>query len=160
MPCLPQKLHQINYQQPNLHKHMLPTLMRIAGRKTHKGKPLDGLDVYDAMLGKPPPAKRLWFSYWAMGATEERLAVMSDEWKLVRIGPGIGKGGKARVHLFRINDDPNEATDVSAKHPKVVAELLAELKKFRSWRSKKGLPEYGAGRAGFKAPKDWTMTGT
>lgn len=139
---------------------VLPTLMRITAQKTHKGKPLDGLDVYDAMLAKSQPPKRLWFSYWAQSGPEERLAVMSDEWKLVRIGPGILKSSKARVHLFRINEDPNETTDLSAKHPKVVAELLAELKKFRSWRSEKGLPEYGAGRAGFTAPKDWTMPGT
>ena len=142
---------------------VFPTLMRITGQKTLKGKPLDGCDVYDAMLGKSPGPKRPWFSYWAQSGKEERLAVMSGEWKLVRIGPGIlksGARGKAKVHLFRINEDPNEKTDLADKHPKVVEGLLGELKKFRSWRYEKGLPPYGTGRAGFKAPKDWTMPGT
>ena len=142
---------------------VLPTLRRIVGAGPHQGKPLDGVDVYDALAGKADPPQRKWFSYWAQGGDEqERLAVIDGEWKLVREGPAIlapasagQDAGTEKLWLFRIDEDPNERTDLAAKHPEVVRRLLKDLRAFRSLRCEGGLPPYGQGRKGFKAPKDW-----
>ena len=147
---------------------VLPTLRRIVGAGKHRGKPLDGTDVYDVMTGRADPPKRKWYSYWDQsGEQNERLAVISGQWKLVREGPPILSppatgGAKARVtaaklYLFKINDDPNEKTDLAQQHPDIVKALLKDLKAFRALRYEQGLPPYGDGRKGFKAPKDWTM---
>jgi len=142
---------------------VLPTLARIVGAGRGEGKAVDGVDVYGVMTGKADPPKRKWYSYWAQGSDDqERLAVIAGQWKLVREGRPIlqaGDGAKAKVLLFRIDTDPNETQDLAARHPEVVATLLADLKTFRALRSKKGLPAYVAGRAGFKAPTDWTVPG-
>jgi len=148
---------------------VLPTLRRIVAAGPHGGKPLDGIDVYDALAGKAALPKRKWYSYWAQGGDrQERLAVIDGEWKLVREGPpilGSPAGGaqtkrpKAKLLLFRINEDPNEKADLAAKHPDVVQRLRKDLRTFRALRCKGGLPAYGQGRAGFKAPTDWMMLG-
>jgi len=117
--------------------------------------------------GKADPPERKWYSYWAQNSEQnERLAVISGPWKLVREGPPIlsppgggaeAKGRGAKLYLFRIDDDPNEKTNLAAQHGDIVQALLKDLKAFRALRHKKGLPPYGHGRKGFKAPKDWTM---
>jgi len=139
-----------------------PTLARIAGAGAGRGKPLDGMDVYDVMTGQVAPPKRKWYSYWAQGSDEqERLAVHSGQWKLVREGTPILRKGKAKakVHLFKIDTDPNEKRDLADEHPRVVTSLLADLRAFRALRVAKGLPPYGQGKRAFKAPPDWTMPG-
>lgn len=141
---------------------VLPTLASIVAQKPG-GKAVDGVDVSGVLRGDADEPERNWFSYWAQSGPEERLAVITGEWKLVRIGPDIltsRPGGKAKVYLFRIREDPNEKTDVSAKHPKVVKQLLAELKTFRAQRSAKGLPPYSDGRKGFTPPKEWRIPGS
>ena len=135
-----------------------PTLRRIAGAGKHEGKPLDGLDVYDMLVGVASPLARKWYSYWAQGSADnERLSVIDGQWKLVYDGPPIlaGRGGGGKTMLFQINEDPNETTDLAAKRPDVVKALLKDLKAFRALRAEKGLPPYGQGRQGFQAPKDW-----
>ena len=142
---------------------VLPTLMRIAGVRDHQGKPLDGMDVLDQMAGKAKPPERPWFSYVGYG-TKDQLAVMEGDWKLIYVGPRILETEDplrdGQIHLFRILDDPNEQTDLAAKHPEVVGRLLAKLKTYRSWHGKTCLLDETATREGFKAPKDWTLPGT
>jgi arylsulfatase B len=142
---------------------VLPTLMRIAGVKDHRGKPLDGVDVLDPMTGKARAPARPWFSYVGYG-TKDQLAVMDGGWKLVYVGPRILETedpvADGQIHLFRIHDDPNETTDLADKHPQVVGRLLASLKTYRSWHGETCLLNETTTRKDFKAPKDWTLPGT
>ena len=142
---------------------VLPTLMRIAGIKDHGGKPLDGVDVLDAMTGRAKVPARRWFSFIAFG-TKDRLAVQDGPWKLIYVGPRILETKDplrdGKVHLFRIHEDPNERTDLAEKNPDVVRRLLAELKTYRSWHGGTCLLKETGTREGFKAPKDWILPGT
>jgi arylsulfatase B len=142
---------------------VLPTLMRIAGVKNSGGKPLDGIDVLDAMTGKGKTPARPWYSYVGFHA-KDQLAVMDGPWKLIYIGPRIletdDPTSKGKVHLFRIQDDPNEQTDLAGKHPDVVKTMLAKLKTYRSWHGKTCLEKDKATRQDFTAPKDWILPGT
>jgi len=142
---------------------VLPTLMRIAGVADHGGRPLDGVDVLDAMARKSAGPERPWYSYVGYG-TKDQLAVTEGEWKLIYVGPRILKTPDPRtggaVHLFRIREDPNETTDLADKHPEVVRRLLAKVKTYRSWHGKTCLLDETGTRKGFQAPKDWTLPGT
>ncbi|MCP4377786.1 MAG: sulfatase-like hydrolase/transferase [bacterium] len=142
---------------------VLPTLMCISGIKASGGKPLDGLDVLDAMTGKSKIPARPWYSYVGIGG-KNHLAIMDGPWKFIYIGPPILETddplSQGRVYLFRINDDPNEKTDLADKHPDVVKTMLAKLKEYRSWHGKTCLNEDKATRRDFTAPKDWILPGT
>lgn len=144
---------------------VMPTVMRLAGVTDHKGKPLDGIDVLDLMTGQARKAPdRPWFGYVGYGE-KDHLAVIDGPWKLIYIGPRILKTkdplSDGEIHLFKINDDPNEKTDLAADNSDVVRKLLAKLKTYRSWHGPTCLQDEPSRRPkGFKAPKDWILPGT
>lgn len=51
--------------------------------------------------------------------------IVSGDWKLII--PNSEREPQASVELFRITSDPNEATNLAAQNPDVVAELQAQL---------------------------------
>ncbi|MAE71436.1 MAG: hypothetical protein CME06_13335 [Gemmatimonadetes bacterium] len=54
-----------------------------------------------------------------------RSCVRSREWKLLRFH--ASQDTAARVHLYRLEDDPGEQNDLSAEEPEVVAALSTKL---------------------------------
>ncbi len=117
---------------------VLPTVLAAAGPTTSAlHQPFDGVDLLPVLTGKAAAPDRTIY----LGQN----AVVSQEWKL--------KDGK----LYHLTDDPREATDVAAEHPEVAAELSETLKRYESLASKESLPDYGAGREEFVAPKDWAI---
>ncbi len=137
-----------------------PTVKRLAGlADAPDPNPLDGVDVLDVMRGRAEAPQRDWFSYIHQSGPTEHLAVIHRPWKLVVHGPGVLKDGskpKSRRELFNLWKDPHEKTNVADGHPDVVDRLWDRLRTFRSWAIK-GVPAYGEGRKGFKAPKDWII---
>jgi len=144
---------------------VMPTVMRLSGVKDSKGKPLDGIDVLDLMTGKAKKAPdRPWFAYIGYGE-KDQLAVIDGPWKLIYVGPRILKAKDpitdGEIHLFKINEDPNETTDLAADNGEVVRKLLAKLKAYRSWHGPTCLLDEPSKRPkDFKAPKDWILPGT
>jgi arylsulfatase B len=117
---------------------VLPTLLAAAGPTTSAPhQPFDGVDLLPVLTGQAAAPDRTIY----LGQN----AVVSQEWKL--------KDGK----LYHLTDDPNETTDVADQQPEVVAKLSEGLKRYESLASKERLPDYGAGREGFVAPKDWEI---
>lgn len=143
---------------------VMPTAMRLAGVADHKGKPLDGIDVLDWMSGKRRKGPdRTWFGFVGYRKIDQ-IAVIDGEWKLTYKGPRILESkdlsAEAEVHLFRINEDPNEKTDVAAENPKVVKAMLDKARTYRSWHGPTCLEDEPGSRNGFTAPKDWILPGT
>jgi arylsulfatase A-like enzyme len=99
---------------------MFPTIAgRLAGASVVKGKPLDGMDVWDAIgEGKPSPRDEVIYDIEPF-----RAAVRKGDWKLI-----WRTSLPSHIELFNIAQDPGEKTDLAAKHPDKVAELqrLAE----------------------------------
>jgi arylsulfatase B len=117
---------------------VLPTVLAAAGPTASAShEPFDGVDLLPVLTGKAPAHERTIY----LGQN----AIVSQEWKL--------KDGK----LFHLTDDPNETTNVAKEHPKVAAELSEALKRYDSLASKERMPDYGAGRDKFVAPKDWAI---
>jgi arylsulfatase A len=112
---------------------LLPTLARAAGldwRAASKGTPkIDGFDIWDTLTGKPDGHPRHELLYWH-GLHPEPRAIRVGDWKLFfdrahAFGDGDGDGGPA---LFNLRDDPGEASDLAARFPETVTELLTRGK--------------------------------
>lgn len=109
---------------------LLPTLSRACGidwKSKSKGKPIiDGLDLWDALLGKDGAQHRAELLHWH-GMNPEPQALRSGDWKLV-LAPGEGNNQKTKPALYQLRDDPSESKDLAIEHPERVAKLSARLK--------------------------------
>ncbi len=94
---------------------MLPTYAELAGVAAPDD--VDGSSLLALLLENSPLPERDVF--WRM---RENWAVRRGPWKVV------GRGERQR--LFNLDDDIGESNDVCAKHPELLAELLAS---FRAW---------------------------
>jgi arylsulfatase A-like enzyme len=137
-----------------------PTVKRTAGlAEAPDPNPLDGIDVLDVLCGRAEVPPRDWFSYIHQSGPVEQLAVTRWPHKLVVRGPGIlaeNAWETSRRELFDLRADPNETADIAGGHPDLVRQLWDRLRAFRGW-TRKGVPAFGEGRQGFKAPKDWII---
>ncbi|QTN31098.1 sulfatase-like hydrolase/transferase [Akkermansiaceae bacterium] len=114
---------------------LLPTLCRAAGidwKRHAKGKPpLDGMDVWDTLLGKCDDHPRSELLHWhGMHATPHALT--SGNWKIFpdrrhaaegHSKKAIAEDADASPLLYNLQDDPAESEDLSARFPEKVAAL-------------------------------------
>lgn len=125
---------------------ILPTMAKLIGAELPKHK-IDGLNIMPLMKAEPGakcPHEAFAFYY----RQNQLQAVRSGPWKLVLPHeypsmkgqePGKdGKPGKAvstkveKPELYNLKDDRNETTDVSAKHPDVMAMMQKHVEAFRT----------------------------
>ncbi len=136
-----------------------PTVLRAAGVAWPQGdRAFDGIDALPILQGKAAALERPWFSYFAQGGNPPGASVIRGEWKLVHVGGQVLSPEKmARQELYHLSTDPKEQHNVAADHPDVVRELAQLLAGFGTLQRGEGVAEYGDGRQGFKAPKDWII---
>jgi len=127
-----------------------PTLAAAAGVNPGNTLPLDGKNLWPSITtGKAEPREDICFCVEAAGVV--RLGVHRREWKLVREAPN---SGAPTNYLFRIDEDPNETTNLAEKNPKLVAELVERLENWRALHPAGGVRE-GPRPQGWEAPKLW-----
>ncbi|MBM79831.1 MAG: arylsulfatase [Planctomycetaceae bacterium] len=145
---------------------VLPTVLASAGIDPKAGevkvRPLDGTDVSSVIAGTQKDfPERDWFSYHGQaGADNETIAVKTEKWKLVVIGPDIRQSqlsAKHKVHLYRMPDDLLERENLADQHPQVVEELFTKLRTYRGLQPKDAVPVYSAGKKGFVPWADWRI---
>ncbi len=95
---------------------VLPTLCAISGARPPAG--IDGISFLPALTGDRQPAHD--FLYWEFAAYTGQQAVTAGDWKAVRQNLNAGR---AVTELYNLVSDPNEATNVAAANPEVVARL-------------------------------------
>jgi arylsulfatase A-like enzyme len=106
---------------------MYPTLLRLAGGSTSKAKPLDGMDVWDAISeGKPSPRTEVIYNIERF-----RAGVRQGDWKLVWRAPL-----PSVPELYNIAEDPTEKNNVAAAHPDMVAALQKRVNELASGMAK------------------------
>jgi arylsulfatase A-like enzyme len=98
---------------------VMPTLTEIAGVKAPEN--IDGISFLPTLLGKSDQKKHEYF-YWEFHELGGRQAVRKGNWKLVCYQ--VADPAKTTTELFDLASDLGETTDVSTRHPEVVAELL------------------------------------
>ncbi|MEN6601036.1 MAG: sulfatase-like hydrolase/transferase, partial [Bryobacteraceae bacterium] len=122
---------------------LLPTIARLAGAVLPKN-PIDGLDVWDLITGKPGARNPHEYYPFCTGRTFEGVISGDGRWKLhlphayrtlVEAGRD-GKAGKYRearieLSLFDMEKDPFETTNVIAKFPDVAARLQGYAEQHR-----------------------------
>ena len=97
----------------------MPTLFGLAGVESVQESG-DGRDLWPLLTGKEALGDPQRIFYWLWGS--DRIALRQGDWKLAR------NGGKGPFLLFNLADDPNEKTNLAAKHPDKVDKLMALLK--------------------------------
>lgn len=104
----------------------MPTLCRLAGYdppENLKNLKWDGLDILPVLTGQTDaPSPR---PLYCLGVSGRSAALHSGGWKLVV--HGVGK--KERAELYDLAADPNETTDLAARHPDRVRSLRAILER-------------------------------
>jgi arylsulfatase A len=111
---------------------LLPTLSRACGidwKSKTQGKPIiDGIDLWDSLLGKENVPRRTELLHWH-GMSADPLALRSGDWKLVlREDPNK----EAKPALYNLREDPSESRDLAAANPGLTATLTARLRELHA----------------------------
>jgi arylsulfatase A len=93
---------------------------------------IDGVDLGAPLRGTGPSPRRVLFYYW----DSELRAIRKGNYKAHFTTSGAYGEGSARAEhapplLFNLAEDPGERFDVAARHPDLVADLIAEAEGHR-----------------------------
>ena len=116
-----------------------PTLLDLAGieqattnRYGDPVKPMTGVSWVPFMAGESSTVRPEGFTFgWEVFGHQ---AIRKDDWKLLRMSSTPAERGQAVSGvqdadfwgLYNMKTDPGEVNDLSAEHPEIVADLLAE----------------------------------
>jgi arylsulfatase A-like enzyme len=101
---------------------LLPTFARLSGGAL-PDKPIDGVDVWDLLVGQARQSPRETFFYFRGQRLE---AVRNGRWKLF-----VSRGGGKVNELYDLQHDIGETSNVFGEHPGVVAELMEYVEAMR-----------------------------
>ncbi len=97
----------------------MPTLCKLIGHEPKQDLKWDGEDIWPILTGAiKTPAPRILYVKGPGGRSD---ALREGDWKLIR----HGSGEKAKLELFNLATDPNEANDLFSSKPETVELLLA-----------------------------------
>ena len=107
------------FEKPVVSLDIFATAIAQVGIDAAKNRPLDGVDLLPYLTGKngAAPHENL---FWRVG---KRGALRSGDWKLVR-NPGRNQGDSPDWQLYRLDTDLAEKTNLAAKEPEKLQELL------------------------------------
>lgn len=136
-----------------------PTVLAAAGARPPAGDhAFDGIDMGPVLDGRSKAPERPWYSYFAQGGKPAGASIIEGDWKLVQVGGEVLRAGQAEaVELYHLKSDPAEKNNLAGGNPEKVRTLAAKLEAFGAL-GQDGVTEYGKGRKGFEAPKDWVIT--
>jgi arylsulfatase A-like enzyme len=133
------------HSAPGITLDIMPTLLSLAGVKTPANHILDGIDLSPLLLTKQSPPHRPL--YWAsLGNNGIRAEAMRDgPWKLVVKHPEAKKGSfdNEQVELYRLDQDPAEATDLAGEQFDQTNAMLAQLKAWYTETQRTATPQLG-----------------
>lgn len=94
---------------------LLPTLSELCGIKVASEKPLDGMSVAKSILtSEMTDPNRKIISHW-----KNKVSVRTQQFRLDNKGK-----------LFDMSADPGQRVNVAKQHPKIMAELATDAKRF------------------------------
>lgn len=107
------------FEHPISALDLYPTLAGLGNAEIPANKLLDGKNIWEAFLNNENPRvdESLFIMRHRKGFSD--VAVRKNEWKALKLG-------KQKWKLFNIEKDMGELENVSAKHPKILKELVKE----------------------------------
>lgn len=130
-------------KRPAMTIDLLPTLAKLAGAALPKDRLLDGRDIWPLLTARKNAKEPHDAFYFFWGG--ELHAVRSGKWKLHlphpwRDIPELGRGGQPgrtrqaqiELSLFDLEADSSETTNVAARHPEVVTQLMVYVERART----------------------------
>lgn len=102
----------------------LPTLMELTGDRRDHSQATDGLSFAPTLLGRDQPPRPFLYREFPGYAGWQMVRV--GNWKGVRhpLNPrGRGNQPKLKIELYNLNRDPNETSDISARHPEIISQM-------------------------------------
>ena len=99
------------------------TLARLAGAAVPDDRPIDGIDVREALTGGKLPQRTV---FWALDSVSDlEFVIRRGDWKLF-----IDREGSPQA-LYDLATDPLEFFDRSASEPDIVRDLMARFQKLQ-----------------------------
>ena len=136
---------------------LYPTLARAAGIPLGNKRPLDGQDVWEALLSgqETPRHGDLFFAAESPTRDPYQVAVLSGHWKLVQHLNRRQTSVTVKNMLFDVWADPNEENDLAEAQPERVADLAERIRAWRALHPFSGQHVEIAPHPGWRSPKDW-----
>ena len=139
---------------------LYPTFIGLAGGSLKQDKPLDGLDMKDALLNDKTVEREILHN-----ATVFTGALRQGDWKIVingQVGSNdlLGQGRRIenqkpedrKIEVFNIKDDPYEKNDLSQSNPQKRQALWERYQ----WYAEQAVPHLSVpDRGNFKTPDIW-----
>ena len=138
---------------------VFPTFSRAAGIEPDSHYPLDGLDHWQALLGKAEPPERekplLFLAETPIKGSVSATA-FDERWKLVqRIEQGQ-LSADVTNYLFDIENDPYEYNNLAEQYPDKVQAFAEEIRVWRALYPNGGTRSNLVPPPGWRAPLDWS----
>ncbi len=136
---------------------MLPTLTTAAGIESQHEKKIDGIDRWDAILGKGSKNRGAPMIFTSNVSEYNRFqyGVIDGPWKLYQLVDHQRRETEVRTELYNIWEDPNESTDLVDQHPDQVQRLQNILDKRLAMHPVGGTMVKIQPHPGWRAPLDY-----
>jgi arylsulfatase B len=136
---------------------VFPTLAGAAGVTVESKFKLNGRNLWPALKEgrREPRQEYLYFASETPIHGHFNVTAFNDEWKLVQEIDQGWLGADLTVHLFKIDEDPNEHNNLASSHPGIVAEMSQEILEWRSLYPISGTRHELVPPPGWRAPLDW-----
>ncbi len=102
---------------------IMPTLADIAGVSSPDS--IGGISFLPVLKGAEQKAHD--YLYWEFHEKGGRQAIRKGKWKFVKLN--VFDASKTKIELYNLENDPSEHQDISEKHPGILEEMTALLKK-------------------------------
>ncbi len=138
---------------------LMPTLASAAGVPIRSAVRLDGIDMWPAIARDQPVlrAKPVGFASEIPLPGVIHLALFDGRFKLVQILQEKQTETRVTNHLFDIDADPYEKTDLAGRHPAVLQRMQRLLSEWRRQHPMAGTRSTLVAPPGWLAPKDWAL---
>jgi arylsulfatase A-like enzyme len=100
---------------------VLPTLLELAGAAHRIPAGLDGISLVPTLLGKNASQKSHEYLFWAFYERGGARALRMGQWKAVQ------QPIRTPVQLYDLEKDVGEKTNLAARHPQIVADMIKKM---------------------------------
>lgn len=134
---------------------VMPTIREMVNDKFPIIRPFDGRSFYEVLRDN---SNQLDDREMFLG----KGALIKEGWKIILAdgNPSKMKLDMGDDQLFKIDEDPNETTNVKDQYPEDFQRMKDVISPYLNIISPFEVPDYGDGQAGFVAPENWHVEET